>query len=147
MATEAACTIELANEIDEIQRMIAAIEEFGERHAVPEAVVGHFVLSLDELVTNVISYGYPDRSSRIILVSLRLDAQERLIAELIDDGVPYDPLQTPPPDLDADLDDRPIGGLGVHIVKTLMDSVEYRRDGDRNCVTLTKALTRTRSDA
>ncbi len=60
------------------------------------------------------------------------------MAEISDDGVAFDPLKVPPPDLTADLESRPIGGLGVHFVKTLMDEVAYRREGDRNVLTMRK---------
>ena len=61
-----------------------------------------------------------------------------VMAEISDDGRAFDPLQVPPPDLDADLELRPIGGLGVHFMKTLMDEVAYRREGGRNILTMRK---------
>jgi serine/threonine-protein kinase RsbW len=61
-----------------------------------------------------------------------------VMAEVFDDGIAFDPLKVPPPDLTADLGSRPIGGLGVHFVKTLMDEVAYRRDGNRNVLTMRK---------
>lgn len=132
-------SLELTNRLPEIQRMIDCVEAFGRRNALPENVVWQFALALDELVTNVVSYGYRDEDPHAIVVSMRL-SDGWLTADIVDDGIAFDPLQTPPPDLDADLDGRPIGGLGVHFVRKMMDSVEYRRDGGKNHLTIAKAL-------
>ena len=59
-------------------------------------------------------------------------------AEVSDDGRAFDPLKVPPPDLESDLQSRPVGGLGVHFIKTLMDEVSYRREGGRNILTMHK---------
>ena len=60
--------------------------------------------------------------------------------ELSDDGIAFDPLSLPPPDVSLDIEDRLIGGLGVHLIRTMMDSVSYRREGDWNRLLVTKAL-------
>ena len=129
----------MSNQPLEVQRIVGCVESFGASHGLPKPVVGHFSLVLDELLTNIVSYGYRDEDCHTIGIRLRLKAG-CLVAEIVDDGVPYDPLQTPPPNLAADLDERRIGGLGVHIVRTLMDSVEYLRKGDKNHLTIAKAI-------
>ena len=88
---------------------------------------------------NVISYG----SDGAVIPNVRLHLAQQgaaLSMEIADDGVAFDPLQAPAPDLDADIDDRPIGGLGVFLVRELMDSVAYRREAGWNRLSVTKTL-------
>lgn len=91
-------------------------------------------LALDELVTNAVCHGYPDGATGRIEVSVSVEA-ERVTLAIADDGRPYDPLQASDPPIAGPLESRPIGGLGIHLVRSLMDEVRYRRDGDRNIVT------------
>lgn len=132
--------VRLKNDLTEIPRLAGLIEAFGDRHGLPDAVVFNLNLCLDELITNIVSYGYDDDASHVIAVKLTF-AGERLVVEVTDDGRPFDPLsEVAPPDLDSDLDQREAGGLGVHFVRTLMDDVRYRRDGAFNRLTLSKRV-------
>ena len=94
-------------------------------------------LSLDELLTNTISYGYDDGDSHRIDVAVRMEGSA-IVVEISDDAKPFDPADAPQPDTGAMLEDRPIGGLGVHFVRKMMDGFRYSRSGGRNVVTLTK---------
>jgi serine/threonine-protein kinase RsbW len=97
---------------------------------------------LDEVVANIINHGYDDTAEHQIRVTLAFDGSE-LGIRVEDDGRAFDPLQAPPPDLDLPLEERPVGGLGIHIVRSVMDAVEYQRDGDRNVLIMKKAIGRT----
>jgi anti-sigma regulatory factor (Ser/Thr protein kinase) len=133
-------TLEIASDLSEIARVTVRLHAFGRTHALPETFVDRFVLALDELVANIIQYGLPTGGHDTILLSVTLDAA-RLSMELSDPGRAFDPLrETPPPDLDSPLEQRRVGGLGVHFVRTLMDEVTYRRQGDRNILTMSKSL-------
>ncbi len=111
----------------------AAIEAFCEAHAVatrPAYVLG---LVVEELVTNVVNHAY--RGTGGGPVRIRVEAAGGTISgEVRDDGPPFDPTTASAPDTSAALDDRPIGGLGVHIVKTLVERLDYAREGDSNVV-------------
>ena len=131
--------VRLANRLEEIERLSLAIEAFTAKHHLPDAVAFAFNLSLDELVTNVILYAFPDVQDHTIEVRLRLE-NGILHAELSDDGRPFDPLSVPPPNLDAPIDERRIGGLGLHIVREMMDGLEYAREGGRNTLRLSKRV-------
>jgi anti-sigma regulatory factor (Ser/Thr protein kinase) len=96
-----------------------------------------FDLSLEEWVTNVISYGYEDRTPHWITLRFFVDGTSARV-EVEDDGRPFDPLSCPPVDIAASLDERGIGGLGIHLIRRLMDSVEHRRVDGRNLLVLTK---------
>ncbi len=98
------------------------------------------LVAADEILTNVASYAYPPDAPGELQVTLR-HAAGALSLTFADRGTPYDPLTAPPPDLTISLAERAPGGLGLLIVRKTMDAVDYRRDGDRNVLTLTKRLT------
>lgn len=127
----------IPNRLAAIGEAAEEIEAFCAAHGVPVAAVAHLNLALDEAMTNTINYGWPEGGEHEVALALRIEAG-LVVAEVADDGRAFDPLQVPPPDLDADLESRPIGGLGVHFIKTLMDEVSYRREGGRNILTMHK---------
>lgn len=134
-----ALEIGLANSLPEISRLAELIESFGAEHGVPERAIFNLNLALDEILTNIIEYAFPDGGAHQILVRLALD-EWALRAEVIDDGSPYDPTARPDPDTTLSLEERPIGGLGVYFAKRMMDRVEYHRDGGRNRLTLVRLI-------
>jgi anti-sigma regulatory factor (Ser/Thr protein kinase) len=133
---------DLAPELGEIRRMVEAIEVFGERHGFPGAALYQVTLVLDELITNIVSHGIEPGESRPITVELNF-ADGVLTITLSDPGRPFDPRTVPEPDVQASLKDRKIGGLGLHFVRTIMDSIDYRYESGRNYITLMKRVERT----
>jgi serine/threonine-protein kinase RsbW len=129
------------NQRTEIERVVAFAEQFGEAHQLPAEIVMTIHLVLDEVVANIINHGYDDHAEHQIRVTLALD-ESVLGIRVEDDGRPFDPLAAPPPDLDLPLEERPVGGLGIHIVRSVMDAVEYQRDGGRNVLTMRKTIGR-----
>ena len=131
--------ITLRNDHVELNRLAEELEGFLEGHDIGPDVAFKVNLALDELVTNVINYGYEDNGEHAIRLLLTLDGQTlRLVLE--DDGKPFNPLDVPPPDLDAQVEDRQVGGLGIHFVRQVMDRVTYRRDAGRNVLTMERRL-------
>jgi serine/threonine-protein kinase RsbW/sigma-B regulation protein RsbU (phosphoserine phosphatase) len=97
-------------------------------------------LCLEELVTNTILHGLHGRPDRVIHIRLSL-SEQWLEITIKDDAPPFDPFtQVPKPELGLALDDRPIGGLGVHLVRTIMDDVRAYYDGTGNLIVLLKNL-------
>jgi serine/threonine-protein kinase RsbW len=131
--------VTLLNRLDEIGRLATLIESFGENNGLSVELIYAFNLSLDEILTNVMSYGFTDAREHHIDVRLRIIGGE-LEAEVSDPGRPFNPLDVPTPNLDAPIEERPIGGLGLHIVREMMDRLEYRRVDGRNVLTLTKRI-------
>lgn len=121
----------LRNDRSEVARMYSLLEGFCQTHGIADDELFNVRLVLDEAVINVIVHGYEDTNEHLINVSLRLE-NRLLFVHIDDDGVPYNPLDAPPPRFDLPIEQRRIGGLGVHIMKTLARSVEYRREDDRN---------------
>jgi serine/threonine-protein kinase RsbW len=117
----------------------AAFAEFAEAHALPAAVRRSLNIAIDELLANVQSHGQAGRDACSVTVEAKLD-QECVTVILTDDGPMFDPFKQDAPDTALSVDDRPIGGLGIHLVKQLMDQVSYQRREDHNVVVLVKQL-------
>jgi serine/threonine-protein kinase RsbW len=132
-------TLELDADIESLATADKAVGDFAESMSWPDEATFKLKLVLEEILMNVISHG-GDRSHKPH-ITLHLSQQKELVSmEISDDGIAYDPLTAPPPNLESHLDDRPIGGLGVHLVRALMDSVSYRFVGGRNHLLVTKTL-------
>jgi len=95
-------------------------------------------LAIEEVATNCIKYGYDDPKDHVIDVTLSFSAGALLIT-VVDDGHPFDPLQAPKPDMSLPAEERPVGGLGIHLLRQMCDSMEYVREGGKNSLTLRKA--------
>jgi len=134
-----ATTIVLRNHVAELERVGQLVAAFGTEHQLPSQIVFDLTLALDEILTNIISYAYADQGNHEIVVRLSQQART-LIAEVEDDGRPFNPLEVPPPDLDAALADRPIGGLGLHLVRRVTDGLDYERAAGKNRLVLRKTL-------
>ena len=126
----------------QVARVNAAFAEFADAHAVPVSVRRSMNVVLDELLTNTLSYAFPagGRESGEVTVDVEL-GPDRLSVTLSDDGSPFDPFGTAAPDTAPSVEERRIGGLGIHLVRRMMDEFSYHRSADRNVVTLAKRLT------
>ena len=125
----------LRNDLAELQRLNQLVTEFAEHHGLPSELVFRVTLVLEEIITNVISYGYEDEMEHEISVRLSWEDPDMKI-EVEDDSRPFNPLEAPPPDMVKPLAERPVGGLGIHLVREMMDKLEYRRENDKNLLVL-----------
>jgi serine/threonine-protein kinase RsbW len=131
--------LSLDNEQASLGPLAVAVEAFAEIHEWSADVKLHVGLVLEELVQNIVSYGYPDGRPGRIDVTLR-QGSHRIGLTVEDDGDAFDPFSQPDPDFTLDLEDRPIGGLGIHLIRKLMDRHAYRRVDGHNRVDLEKFL-------
>ena len=129
--------IAIANELQEIVGASEKIDAFCEERELSPEIAYAVNLSIDEILTNTISYGYEDDESHRIEIIVRLEA-DALVVVIVDDSAPFDLSETPEADVEATLEDRAVGGLGLFLVHQMMDKVEYERVEGRNIVTLTK---------
>lgn len=107
---------------------------------IPKKIKNAVLLASDEVFTNIASYGYPDGTGYVnIWVSFNI-ADQQIILTFVDSGLSYNPLTAAEPDTSLPLPERGVGGLGLFLVKKLMDSVEYRREDDKNILTLKKRV-------
>jgi anti-sigma regulatory factor (Ser/Thr protein kinase) len=121
----------------ELERLITWLDEFCERHGIPEGPHYHVNIAVEELVLNAITHGRCSPAEDAISIVLTLCGRELEIA-LSDTGQPFNPLDAPTPDLNRKLVDRPIGGLGIYLVRSLMNSIEYQHVNGENRVRMRK---------
>jgi anti-sigma regulatory factor (Ser/Thr protein kinase) len=131
--------IRLHNDLAELEQLATFIASAGEKYALPPKALFQLNLALEELVTNIISYGYDDKDSHEIKVSIEREGDE-LTARVVDDARPFDPATAPEPDLDLPMEARPIGGLGIHLVRKMFDAMTYTRNGKYNTLVINKNL-------
>ena len=131
--------IVLTNRPEEEPRLLRALEALAAEHRLPAKVLQAADLALEEHVTNVFKHAYADTALHEICVRLSCDGRA-LYVEVEDDVRAFDPLETPLVDTSIPLEERPIGGLGVHLMRRCMDTLDYRREGSRNILRMTKRL-------
>jgi len=134
--------VPLAADLGELSRLAEAVEDFGGANDLPPGAVFKLNLCFDELITNAISYGFDTLDQAALSVELAVRDGE-VLAVIRDNGRPFDPF-TEAPDADTTLrvEDRPVGGLGVLLVRESMDDFSYERLDDFNVVTLRLKLDR-----
>ena len=120
---------------DQLERIPAAVEEFGERDNWPPGLIFKLNLVLEELGVNIVNYSGATGEIEISLVS----DDETVTVEIADNGRPFNPLdELATPDISAPLEERPIGGLGIHLVRSVMDDLRYSRKDGKNRLAMTK---------
>ena len=128
-------SLKIDNRPAQLEQIPAAVDEIGRQESWPSGLVFRVNLVLEELGLNIIRHAYDDRLHEIeFTVTSEPDA---VTIEVADDGRPFDPLNdAPPANVTAPLGDRPLGGLGLHLVRTMMDELHYERERGRNRLTL-----------
>ncbi|HEV8094637.1 MAG TPA: ATP-binding protein [Burkholderiales bacterium] len=121
----------ILNKIRDLSRMPELVAQLAERQGLSADVVFGMNVALDEMLSNIIKYGYTDDAIHEIRIRLSV-SNGMLVAEIEDDGQPFDPCAAGPVDVDAPLEERKVGGLGIHIVRALMAEVGYARVAGRN---------------
>ena len=132
-------SIILANDISEISKLNQFVEEIGEEFSLSPAVVFNLTLVLEEAVVNVINYAYPKEEHESIYLSARLH-EGSIVLVLTDTGVEFDPTLAPEADITLSAEERPIGGLGIFLIRQIMNEVKYERIDGKNILTLEKKL-------
>jgi anti-sigma regulatory factor (Ser/Thr protein kinase) len=132
-------SIQILNDRDKIDGVRKFFDQFGEENGLSEKVTHDIQMALDELLTNIVNYGYEDEGEHFIDVHFEVD-KENLKVEIVDDAKSYNMLEREDPDTTLSVEDKPIGGLGVYLVKKLMSHVEYYTEGDKNHFIMIKGL-------
>ena len=133
------------NRLTENCRVIEHFDTFSEHYAIPQHVKLKMDVVFDELLTNIISYAYRDNKEHDIEIKVELSA-DRLKVSMVDDGIPFNPLGVETPDIELPLEERTVGGLGIHLVRNMMDKVSYRRRIDKNVITVVEYLDAEKAD-
>ena len=132
-------SIQLSNNRPEIRNLRNRFDIFAKDNKIPEKAIHDVQLALDEIVTNTIEYGYEDDDKHLIDIKFTFN-KESLKITIIDDANPYNILDKENPDTSLSLEDKPIGGLGIYLVKHLMTNIDYDYRDGKNHILLTKSL-------
>lgn len=132
-------TLVLQNEIPEISKLALFIDELGEELGLSPELVFNLNLVLEEAVSNIILYAYPKGEHENISLTAK-KTENQLLFVLTDTGKEFDPTQMPDADVNLAAEDRQIGGLGIFLIRQIMNQVEYQRIDGRNVLTLGKDL-------
>ena len=130
--------MKLPAKIDQIESVTSALVAFLNEKGVDHGHIFKVQLALEEILANVASYAYAPEDGDM---EIEYDIEEQtLVMTITDEGKPFNPLEKEDPDITLDVADRPIGGLGVFIVKNTMDDVQYARDGNKNVLVIKKKI-------
>lgn len=140
MGADNAASLAVRTDNEAMGQVRRFIENFARSRSIADADLARVLIAVEELVTNIVRYGYgPGDAIGEARVTLRLDGS-RFAIEIVDNSRPFDPFAQSEPDLDAPVEARRIGGLGLYIVKALMDRTRYRRDGAYNVVEISRPV-------
>ena len=129
----------LLNRPAEVGRLQDQLETLARQHGYPPQALHEVQLAVEELLTNILNYAFTDQCEHEIRVCLRPGESEFEI-EVADDGRPFNPLEHPVPDLSLPLEQRPIGGLGILMIRKSMDRIAYRRADGKNILVMAKQI-------
>lgn len=130
-------TIRVPARIENLEKLVEFALDALRRAGVGEREAAPVHLAIDEACTNCISYAYPEGREGEIELACRIGPGE-IVFTIRDWGRPFNPLQAEPPDLSLGIEDRPVGGLGIYLMKKSSDRLEYRREEGANVLTITK---------
>lgn len=122
-------------QMEHLREFTAFVHRAAEEAAFPQMDLDRLDLVMEEVVVNVINYAYPDGHSGNVEVGYSIEGPGKLSVQVCDSGREFDPLAKDPPDLRLGLADRPIGGLGIFLVKQIAREITYSREGERNILT------------
>ena len=133
----ASTEIVLFNDLAELERLNQLVEEFGGQNNFHVEEQYAVYLCLEEIITNIVNYAWPDGGEHQIDVRLSVD-DEWIRVEIQDDGIPFDPTKVAEPDVNKPAAERQVGGLGIHLVRQTVNDMFYQRVDDKNTLLLKK---------
>ncbi|MBN2263954.1 MAG: ATP-binding protein [Prolixibacteraceae bacterium] len=131
--------LSVENKIEELPALTAMLEQLADEWDLNPGLAMNLNLVIEEAITNVVFYAYDDKLPHLIDIDFELDGNE-LVIVISDDGTPFDPTKKTDPDISLSVDDRQVGGLGIFLIRKIMDKVSYRRENKKNILTLVKTL-------
>lgn len=129
----------LQNDISEISKLEPFIDNIGEELELPPDVVYNLNLALEEAVSNIVLYAYPGKTGQDIRIQAHTEGHSLLLT-LTDSGIPFDPTKVKSTDVTLPAEERPIGGLGIFLIKSLMTEMRYQYKEGKNILTLVKTI-------
>jgi serine/threonine-protein kinase RsbW len=132
----------IGNQLDQIAVLAEALERLSDEWNIPMGVTLNLNLVLEELVSNIIFYGYDDTNQHIINILLSFD-NDTMKMRIEDDGKEFNPLLYAEADINLSIEDRKIGGLGIFFVRKMMDEIHYERRSSKNILNMSKRISPT----
>lgn len=132
-------TLYIKNELEQLTRLYEFLNQQATAYGWEEQLLMQIKLAVEEVVTNVILYAYPGKKDQDIRIDMSLE-NGLLTIVITDNGIAFNPLEREEPDISLPMEERPIGGLGIYLVKQLMTNVTYTRSSEKNTLTMTKKI-------
>ena len=132
-------TVQITNQRDQVDTVRKFFDDYSKKNKLTEKTVHDIQMALDELLTNIVNYGYEDSDEHKIDVRFGIN-DDAVRVEIIDDSKPYNILEQENPDISLSVEDKPIGGLGIFLIKKLMSNVDYYTKEGKNHLVMTKEL-------
>ena len=129
----------LPNDVQEVPKLAGFIDEFCETCGIDMSTTMSLNLAIEEAVVNVMDYAYPNGGKGDVYIEAECD-DDMMTFIIRDNGIPFDPTKASEVDTTLSAEERPIGGLGIHLVRTIMDTEEYNYTDGQNVLTLKKKL-------
>ena len=136
--------LKLKNDMAELDKIHRFIEKLGRKLRLSKKYIVETNIALEEVVTNIIAYAYKDCRDQFIKISVIPPANGALVLRVEDNGRPFNPLKVKEPELTYDIENCDIGGLGIHLVRKLMDDVSYNYHECKNVLEMKKSINPTR---
>ena len=134
-------SLELKNAQTETEKLCRCINDLGRSLGLDKKTTFSISLSIEELFTNIVSYGFPDNGDHLICIDIT-EENGVLVIRIEDDGVPFDPARAERPDVKCPLENSKVGGLGILLARKMMDQFRYERRKDKNIITMKKFLSK-----
>jgi anti-sigma regulatory factor (Ser/Thr protein kinase) len=132
-------TLTLTNDINELNRLEPFLEKFFDQNSLDQALLSSVDLALEEALANVIMYAYPEGEKGEVTLSTHVE-DYAIYMKISDMGIPFNPLEQKEEDLNVSLEKRKIGGLGIHLIKEIMDEIAYAYEDGRNVLKMRKTI-------
>ncbi len=129
------CHLELPAKIENLEKFSEQVLECAKNAGIDQKKQMHINIALEEVIVNIINYSYVNTEGKIT-INCSTESNNRFIITIIDSGIPFDIHASSTPDLTSDIDDRSVGGLGIHLVKEMMDEVHYHHENKQNVLKL-----------
>ncbi len=128
-------TIKVPAKMESLYQCMDFVASCAQKQGLDSKSINRIELATDEVLVNIFNYAYSDCGGDVE-ISCMIDHDEMFVIEITDSGIPFNMLAASDPDIAADIDQRKIGGLGIFIIKKIMDDVQYRRESGKNYLTL-----------
>lgn len=129
----------IENQVKELTAMAEKIKQLADEWELPQALALNINLVVEEALTNIIFYAFPDKNIHEIKVSVII-SNNLLTIEITDNGIPFNPLTQQQPDITLPAEKRPVGGLGIFLISQIMDKMYYKRQKNQNILKLNKSI-------